>query len=245
MTADFKAVVWKEWREVLLQHGSVKRWLLNMLLLVGVIGIFMPLQFGRTTVDSLFLLFWIWMPLLNTITMVADSIAGERERHTLETLLASRLTDRAIILGKITVIVAQAWVLMLVSAALAVVTVNSLHREGELIFFPAPVAFGIIFLPLLASLLIAAIGVTASAHATTVRQAYQRMSIPLVAAVMIPSLAMSALPADMLASIYSPEFAQNSLGDIMLVVVLILLFLDVLMLALAFRSFRRPRLLAG
>src|SRR5688572_28291458 len=130
MTADFKAVVWKEWREVLLQYGSVKRWLLNMLIFVGVIGIFMPIQFGRSTVESLLLLFWIWMPLLNAITMVADSIAGERERHTLETLLASRLTDHAIVLGKITVIVAQSWVLMLVSAALAVVTVNILNWEG-------------------------------------------------------------------------------------------------------------------
>ena len=33
--------------------------------------------------------------------MIADGIPGERERHTLETLLASRLSDRSILLGKV------------------------------------------------------------------------------------------------------------------------------------------------
>ena len=42
-------------------------------------------------------------------SLVADSFAGERERHTLETLLASRLPDRAILAGKLLVPVAVAW----------------------------------------------------------------------------------------------------------------------------------------
>ena len=35
---------------------------------------------------------WMWFSLLLVINVVADSFAGERERHTLETLLASRLS---------------------------------------------------------------------------------------------------------------------------------------------------------
>jgi hypothetical protein len=64
MIEDFKTVVWKEWREHILQYGSVVKWLLSMALLIGVVGIFLPLQFGRTAVDSVFLLTWMWMPLL-------------------------------------------------------------------------------------------------------------------------------------------------------------------------------------
>jgi ABC-2 type transport system permease protein len=222
MIEDFKTVVWKEWREHILQYGSVVKWLLSMALLVGTVGIFLPLQFGRTAVDSVFLLTWIWMPLLVITNSVADAIAGERERHTLETLLASRLRDSAILLGKIAVPVLQSWAAMIVAAVLAVVTVNVAHGEGHLIMYPGSVLFGIMVIPLVAGLLIAGIGVFASTHAATVRQAYQRMIIPLFAIVLLPSLGISLLPRDMLASFYSPEFAENGLGGALVVMMLVI-----------------------
>jgi ABC-2 type transport system permease protein len=244
MTNDFNAVLWKEWRENILQYGSVRRWLLNMLLLIGVIGIFMPLQFGRMTIESLFLLMWIWMPMLNVVTLIADSIAGERERHTLETLLASRLPDQAIVLGKITVIVVQSWLVMLASAVLALVTVNLFKREGpELILYPAPVAFGILVLPLLLGVLVAGVGVLASMHAATVRQAYQRMAILLVAVVVVPSLGLSMLPQDFITSLYSADFAQNKLGSILVISAVVLVFLDAAILSVGLSRFRRSHLI--
>ena len=42
---------------------------------------------------------------------VPDPLPRERERHTLETLLASRLSDRAILLGKIGAAVGFEWVI--------------------------------------------------------------------------------------------------------------------------------------
>jgi ABC-2 type transport system permease protein len=246
MIDDFKAVLWKEWRETILQHGSIRRWILNMLLLVGVIGVFLPLQFGQMVIDSLFMLMWIWLPMLNIVTLVADSVAGERERHTLETLLASRLPDQAILLGKITVIVVQSWVVMLASAALALVTVNLFKREAsDLVLYSAPVAFGITVLPLLLGILIAAIGVMASIHAATVRQAYQRMAVPMVAIVVIPSFILSVLPQDFLSSFYSAEFAENSLGSVLIIAALVLGVLDAIILSVGLSRFRRSSLLAN
>lgn len=243
---DFKAMFWKEWRESILQYGSVRRWLLNMLMLVGVIGIFLPLQFGRTAVDSLFLLTWIWMPMLTAVTLIADSVAGERERHTLETLLASRLPDQAIVLGKITVIVLQSWGVMIAGAVTALVTVNLFKREGpELIMYPVPVAFGILILPLLLGILIAAVGLIASMGAKTVRAAYQRMAIPMVAVVVIPSLLLSLLPPEILNSFYSPEFAQNNLGKIVVVAAVVIAVLDAAILIAGLSRFRRSRLILG
>jgi ABC-2 type transport system permease protein len=243
---DFKAVLWKEWRENMLQYGSVRRWLLNMLMLVGLIGIFLPLQFGRTAIESLFLLTWIWMPMLTIVTLIADSIAGERERHTLETLLASRLPDRAIFLGKITVVVVQSWGVMLAGAAVALLTVNLFKREGpEVIMYPAPVAFGILVLPLLLGVLVAGAGVLASLHAATVRAAYQRMAIPMVAVVVIPSLLLSLLPQEILNSFYSPEFAQTNLAKIVVIAVGVFAILDAVVLYAGLSRFRRARLIAG
>jgi ABC-type Na+ efflux pump permease subunit len=48
--------------------------------------------------------------------MITDSIAGERERQTLETLLASRLPDRAILLGKVAAITLLGWLLLALGA---------------------------------------------------------------------------------------------------------------------------------
>lgn len=44
------------------------------------------------------------LPLALTGVMINDSLVGERERQTLETLLASRMPERAILLGKITAV---------------------------------------------------------------------------------------------------------------------------------------------
>lgn len=244
MKSDLLAVLWKEWRETILQYGSVRRWLLNMLMLVGVIGVFLPLQFGRMTIESLFLLMWIWMPMLNVLTLTADSIAGERERHTLETLLASRLPDEAIVFGKIIVIVFQSWLVMLASAGLALVTVNLFKRDSaELIVYPMTVAAGIVILPLLLGTFIASVGAITSMHAHTVRQAYQRMAIPLVALVVIPGLLLSFMPQDFLARFYSAEFAEGSLVNILVIVIVVLVLLDAAVLYAARLRFRRAHLI--
>ena len=66
----------------------------SLVILVGVFGVFLPLQSGAEWVQSPATVFyWGWVPLMLVGGAVADSFAGERERHTLETLLASRLPD--------------------------------------------------------------------------------------------------------------------------------------------------------
>ena len=70
--------------------------------MIAVFGVFLPLQNGASWVTSpITMVYWAWMPLMLVTGVIADSFAGERERHTLETLLASRLPDRAILLGKV------------------------------------------------------------------------------------------------------------------------------------------------
>lgn len=244
MIDDFKTVLWKEWRESIQQYGSLNKWLLNMAILVGLIGIFLPLQFGRMVIESVLLLLWLWIPLLSVMSAIVDTIAGERERHTLETLLASRLPDRAILLGKIAVPVFQSWLIMLIGAVLALITVNLTKSEGQFLMYPAPIMLGIMVFPLMGGLFIAGIGVIASSHATTVRQAYQRMMVMFFAICVIPALLLALLPKDMLTSLYSADFAQNSLVGVLALVAVVLLVLDAIVLTLTFKFFKRSRLIA-
>lgn len=243
MVSDFQTVLWKEWRESILQYGSIKKWLLNMVLIVGVLGILLPLQLGAVMVESVSMLMWMWMPLLLIINAVADTIAGERERHTLETLLASRLSDRAIVLGKMVVPIFQAWVIVQLSAILAVITANIASTENRLIMYPTPVVIGIVLFPILAGALISEIGILASTHAKTVRQAYQRMIIPLMAIVVIPSLLISVLPQPILRQLYSPTFAQEQMGIPLLVLFISLFLLDMVIMTAVLRRFQRSRLI--
>ncbi len=99
--SDILTMLWKESKDVLFQGGW--RSLIRPLIVIGIMGIYLPLQFGPQWVDltPLGMLLLLWIPFFVIISFIGDVIAGERERHTLETLLASRMPDRAILLGKV------------------------------------------------------------------------------------------------------------------------------------------------
>jgi ABC-2 type transport system permease protein len=100
----------------LFQRGSLRGGWLGLVIFVAVFGILLPLQSGRGWVESpTGLAVWAWVPFLLVSSVVADSFAGERERHTLETLLASRLPDRAILFGKLATAVGYGWGFALLS----------------------------------------------------------------------------------------------------------------------------------
>ncbi|MFM7250380.1 MAG: ABC-2 type transporter, partial [Planctomycetaceae bacterium] len=102
MGHDILIVARKEWLEIFDQLLRLRRGGWSMLIVIAVLGVASPLQMGRDWLDSP-LMFFYW-PLLTSSTtssLIADAIAGERERHTLETLLATRLSDAAILIGKV------------------------------------------------------------------------------------------------------------------------------------------------
>jgi len=243
MMADVWTVMWKEWKEIFLQRGSLRGGAWNLLLMIGVFGVFLPLQTGRAWVESpLGLIYWAWVPLFLVTTVVADSFAGERERHTLETLLASRLSDRAILLGKVGAAVGYGWGLTMVGMLVGLVTVNLAHGRGELLLYPAAVFVGIVLLSLLASGLVAAAGVLVSLRAATVRQAAQTMSIAIMLLLFVPVFGVQALPVE-----WKVRLAQAVMGadveQIVLIAVAVLIVLDVGLLAAAMARFQRARLI--
>src|SRR5438105_13515657 len=99
---DIRTVIWREWREFREQLLSLKRGGLSALVLALILGIVTPAQMGPEWLgSSLMLAYWPFVASSMVSSLIADSVAGERERHTLETLLASRLPDHAILAGKV------------------------------------------------------------------------------------------------------------------------------------------------
>ncbi|MDA8204250.1 MAG: ABC-2 type transporter [Chloroflexi bacterium] len=243
MLTDVLTIAWKDLREVLLQSGTLRRSLRGLLFSFLVFGVFLPLQIGPDLVrEPAAILPFAWVPLLLASGMVADGIAGERERHTLETLLASRLSDRAILIGKVLAAIAYGWGFMVVSAALGLVVVNLANSgEGLLLYSPTALVLLGVF-GLLGAGLVATGGSLVALRSPTVRQAAQNMNLAIFAVVLVPVLVLQVLPVDVrreigrtLVNLDWPMIASG--------LAIALLLADLLLLAAALARFQRTKLI--
>jgi ABC-2 type transport system permease protein len=243
MFADVITVLWKEVRESFLQRPNMRGGWVGLLVTLGVFGIFLPLQAGGPNwIESpLNLLLWAWVPYLLVSGIVADSIAGERERHTLETLLASRLSDRAILFGKIAASMVYGWGLTIFSVLLSVITINVAYWEGSIIFFSLPLFASILGLSFLVSLLSAALGVLFSLRAATVRQAQQTFNL-IFLLMFIPIFVFPRLPQEIQAWALE-TVSRASASSLALSAAALLLVINLALIALAMRRFQRARLI--
>jgi ABC-2 type transport system permease protein len=192
--ADVWTVAWKEWQEFRDQLLSLRRGGLSALILALILGVVAPVQLGPDWVHSTIVVaYWPFLAATMVSSLIADSVAGERERHTLETLLASRLSDSAILIGKIIAAVLYGLGFAVANLLIGLVAVNVAYRESAPILF-APQRFVVtIMLTILASLLMAGIGVFISLRASTVKQAQQAFGIAIIVLTMGPLLLFNAL----------------------------------------------------
>jgi ABC-2 type transport system permease protein len=242
MIADIWTITKKEMKELLTQRGRFRGGGLGMLFFLAVFGIVMPLQAGKAWVDSpIVLAYWAWVPFLLVTSVIADAFAGERERHTLETLLASRLSDQAILVGKITTGVLYGWGLTLVCMLLSLATVNIVHGRDGLLLFPAGIAAAAVGLSFLLSFFAAAMGALISLRANSVRQAQQTMSIA-VYVVLVPLLLLPVLPQSLRAALGGMAQGANS-ATILIGLIGLLVLVDLALLGLSMVSFKRAHLI--
>ncbi len=234
--SDLLTMMWKESKDLLFQGGW--RALIRPALLVGILGVYLPLQFGLQWLElspiALFVVLWI--PFSVILSYIGDAIAGERERHTLETLLASRISDRAILLGKVIATVGYAWGMALVGLLLGLVLVNLLSGQGSWAFYhPLDVFLEALALSLLSCVLGASAGVLVSLRSATVRQAQQILGIGTFVLIFGGIFALRALPASFVSSLSYSQF--------LLLVIAVIAVLDAILLGLSLVSFQRSRLI--
>jgi len=176
MIADVLTVMWKERRGLFYQKGSRKRVLLPLIPALIMVSIYLPWQAGRDWVDEpVSLLAGVLVPMLLVGMAVPDSFAGERERHTLGTLLSSRLPDRAILFGKVLVAVAFGWGALLIVLLISLVTVNIIHWGDAPLFYKPSILFVDLGLGFLLAGMAAGAGVLISLRASTVQDAAQML----------------------------------------------------------------------
>jgi ABC-2 type transport system permease protein len=243
MLTDILIVALKEIKELpYLRRDKSRTNMFTLLIFVGVFGIFLPLQTGEEWVTSpLALLFSGWLPFMLVGTTMVDAFAGERERHTLETLLASRLSDRAILFGKILAGIIYGLAMTLMCILLGLVTVNVAFGRDGLLFFPLAIGLGILAVVLLISTLASGLGVLVSLRAGSVRQAQQTFTIayfvlfiPLMVIPMLPE----AVTQPVLQFLMHTDFTTIAIGAGVIIVLL-----DVVLILAALARFKRARLI--
>lgn len=246
MIADILTVMWKEGKGLFRYQGSLRTVLLNLLVPVGMLGVFLPWQEGRDWVSSPLALIGAGLiPALLVGMKIPDSFAGERERHTLGTLLASRLPDRAILFGKVAAAIAYGWGMTMVVLLIGLVTVNVTHWEGQLLLYSPTIALAGAVLSLLVAVLMAGAGVLISLRSATVQAATQTL---IFAILIVPMVLQVAFVVALGAGPEGKALIRQTLGtlgspQVVLIFFAALALVDVALLLAAMARFQRPRLI--
>jgi ABC-2 type transport system permease protein len=243
MIQDLYAVFRNEWRGFF-RYGQSKRsgWIRwSALAILGVIGTrALGPEFGATwmTVVAAAFIAIIFIP-----AVVADSFAGERERHTLETLLASRISDTALLLGKYMANVLYGWIASL-GMLLFGILIAYLGYGGTANFQVQPsILAAAASISLLCAGTITGVGILVSLRAPTVRRATESLTIVLIATTTLPAL-ITALPIPEWLSLRLPQLPEGDPGiRAFFVVIALLLALNATLLGIALARFQRARLI--
>ena len=237
MMADVRTMIWKERKALFRYRGSRLRIVLTVLLPVIMVAIYFPWRV-ENWVDSYESLFAAIVPMLMVLLTVPDSFAGERERHTLSTLLASRLPDRAIFLGKLAVPIGLGFAMMLAVLLLALLTANIVHWDGQVQFYSPTILLLDLAFGLVLATLIASAGVLISLRASTVQEAQQLLGV----VVMVPPIFLGFI-ALILREQIEELFEGIDAFQVILVVMSVLVAACLGLLAAAMARFRRARLI--
>jgi ABC-2 type transport system permease protein len=236
--SDMRTMIWKEWKDLLWSGGRSD--LFRPLWIVAILGIVLPLSFKLRWIDlaPAPVLIMLYVPFTFIVTFIGDAIAGERERHTLETLLASRISDQAILLGKVLVTVGFSWGMTVLCLLLGAVVVNLSRGPAQWVFY-TPINLFVVLLALsfLTTLLAASGGVLISLKSVTVRQAAQTLILGEILLGLAVYMVVRLLPVSVTESLTTSQMV--------LIAMLVLVVLDAILLAASLVSCRRSRLILG
>lgn len=242
-----RAILWKEIREQYLRGGRPTTSLAFLLGLDVLVGLVLPLVLGQTVDDrETFLSFVVPLSaivlsigcLTLPMSVVIDSIAGERERHTLETLLASPARDRDIVFGKALSILLAVAVQVAVLSMLCLVSWTIVAGASGFIAAILLLAGGMAG-GFLLSTFMTGLGIFISERAPTIKQGQQWLAYATLPFLLAPSFGGAGFRA--LAD------AQGAAGLVWFALGLFLLVfvvLNAVFWGLALKGFQRGRLLA-
>ena len=240
MLTDIMTIIWKEVKISLQLRENYKTQMLSFLGPI-MLAVLLPLDYGSAWVEGHISLFIaVATPLTLIGGLVPSSFAGEKEGHTLETLLASRLSDQAILFGKSLFIILYGWLITLVILSFSLITVNLTTEGSGLLLYQPNVLLANIILSLLLSSLFCGVGVLISLRSDTVQEASQTlMGMLLIPPSLIGALALiSGIRPKVILAAYEPWQLLTAFSIVLFVITVILFMV-------AQKGFKRSQLIAA
>lgn len=245
MFNDMRSIIWKEGKSFMRAPGRRTQYIF-MIMTPLLIAIVFPVQMGLDWLTSgITVVLAMVVPLLLVGVTIPDSFAGERERKTLTTLLASRMSDRSILFGKLVLPIALGWAATLVVLLISLIAVNAVAWDGTIHFYSTAVFLSTMAASLLMAVLVAAAGILFSLRAATVMQAQQALMASLLFPAMILQLGLFLIP------VFLPGDGMQRMREIigsvsletaMLVVLTVMIALVGVLMWAALRRFQREKL---
>ena len=240
MNTDIITIIWKENKGLFKQGKSRSKSILVLATPVFMFGIILPIQFREEWLSMAWsLAIALFTPLILIAPTICESFAGERERHTLETLLASRLPDRSILFGKMIISILYGFGMTILLLLMSLVVVNILMWNGKFQFYPLSILLADLGLGALFSGLMVTLGILVSLRSATVQSAQQILMMIIV----IPIFGLQAI-IYLIPMEKTREFlGRFNLDQFLLIFLGILLLADLGLLLAAMSRFKRSRLI--
>lgn len=238
MIRDILTVMWKERRGFFAAQGGHWRTAFSLISPLF-LAVYLPWDAGQSwLVGHSSLVLCSLVSILFTGITIPDSFAGERERHTLATLLASRLPDRAILLGKLLNVVAYTLLVVLAALLIGFGVANGADWQGHLVFYrPIVIAVDLAVMILL-TLLIGSCGILISLRSETAQGATQ---------VLLGSFFMPIMMLGFVGLLFREQlrtfFSRLDLAQIGWAILILIALIDIALLVWVLGRFRRGRLL--
>jgi ABC-2 type transport system permease protein len=239
MVNDVCTVIWKEWKELIGRSSQSRSDSIKTCAVLGVILVLMAWRGSLVVNNPGTLLFPAFIVVQLLGGLMADSFAGERERHTLETLLSSRLSDQAILVGKILAGVFLAWGLMILVLG---VGFGGAYLQGAFrLQLPLRDLIAIVVIYFLLCLVMSCAATLVSLRARTVRQAMQTLTWSIMILFLLGIFGLSRLPAAWRIAL-AKVFAGENLLRTEAVISFVLAALAIVLFSAARLRFQRARL---
>jgi ABC-2 type transport system permease protein len=244
MSTDIMSVMWKEFKGLFKQGKSRSKSILVLLTPVFMFGIILPIQFREEWLEMAWsLTIALFTPLVLIAPTICESFAGERERHTLETLLASRLPDRGILFGKMIVSIVYGWGMTVFLLLMSLVVVNVFLWDGKFHFYQMNIFLADLGLSALFSGLMVTLGILISLRSATVQSAQQVLMMALVIPIFGIQAVVFLLPTFLPMESIREFLARFNYDQILLIFLGVLLLVDIGLLLAAMTRFKRSRLI--
>jgi len=238
----------KEWlgiRSMFLPPNLFLSGLWGLMVLVIAFGVYEPIKTGPDWISSPIMLFssMILIPFCISGSMTPDSFAGERERPTLEPLLATPLSDQVLLYGKLVFPASLGWTASMVALLTGIFAANNFSLSLTLYLSHIDTLLFTGIGSLAFSIFITIIGVAASLHALNVMQAQLKLVTAIFPLLLIPAFLIGPFSPIQLGSVASQLLVSTNLNHFLLWIVVGTMGLNGILLLITQARFHRKELI--